>query len=61
MIASHLILEVIMSNFLGEDCWRRHMQGCIDSESTQAAYCRQHGVVIHQFGTTIKQHIARAF
>ena len=39
-----------MSNSLGEDYWQRHVRRCIESGSTQAAYCRQHGLVIHQFG-----------
>jgi len=39
-----------MSNFLGEDYWQRHVRSCIESGSTQAAYCRQHGLVTHQFG-----------
>ena len=39
-----------MSDSLGKDYWQGHVQRCIESGSTQAAYCRQHDLVVHQFG-----------
>lgn len=50
MVALHLNLEVIMNNSLGKEYWQRHIQRCIETGSTQAAYCRKHDLVTHQFG-----------
>lgn len=36
--------------FLGVEYWQRHVDRCRHEGTSQAAYCRQHGLVLHQFG-----------
>ena len=35
---------------LKKEFWRQHVEQCQKAETSQAAYCREHGLVIHQFG-----------
>jgi len=36
--------------FLGVDYWQRHVDQCQREGISQAAYCRQHDIVVHRFG-----------
>jgi len=36
--------------FLGVDYWQQHVDRCQAEGISQAAYCRQHDLVVHQFG-----------
>lgn len=48
-----------MNNSLREDFWRQHVDQCQRADISQAAYCREHDLVIHQFGYWYRKFSAK--